>query len=163
MNLVIHRIFIKNTESNNDDVVLNPNLQIKKYTFLIVDDEFFIRSSVKRVITSYLKSLNENINLETIEACDGVECIMALYIAKKKKLKIDAIISDETMPFISGSYSSKIIDELISKGSLNNIKMFVSTALSHTNISSYFSKVVKKIFSKPLDKTVIQEILQNIK
>jgi len=158
MKLVVHNITFKNTEKDN-----NPNLQIKNYTFLIVDDEFFIRSSVKRVITSYLKSLKENINLEIIEACDGVECIMALYMAKNKKLKIDAIISDETMPFISGSYSSKIIDELISKGSLNNIKMFVSTALSHTNISSYFSKVVKKIFSKPLDKTVIQEILQNIK
>ena len=157
MNLEVNHIIIKNNENNS-----NSNLEFKKYTILIVDDEYFIRSSVKRIITSYLKSLNENINLETIEACDGVECIMALYIAKNKKLKIDAIISDETMPCISGSHSSKIIDELISKGNISNVKMFVSTALSHTNINNNFSKVVMKIFSKPLDKTVIKEILQSI-
>ena len=54
-----------------------------------------------------------------------MECLIALYIAKNKKIKIDAIISDETMPFISGSWSSKIIEELISKGSISSTKMFI--------------------------------------
>lgn len=66
------------------------------------------------------------------------------------------------MPFISGSLSSKIIDELVSKGSISDIKMVISTALSHTNIAGNYSKIVKKIYSKPLDKNLIQEILNSV-
>jgi len=134
----------------------------KTYTFLVVDDELYIRSAVKRVIISQIKTLTDSINLQIIEACDGVECILAVYLAKIKKVRIDAIISDETMAFITGSHSSKILEELISKGSLDHIKMYISTALSHTNIRNNFSKIVKKIYSKPLDKNVIQDILKDI-
>ena len=114
------------------------------------------------MLTSNIKNSKKNITLRVIEACDGIECLLALYIAKSKKIRIDAIISDETMPFITGSHSSKIIDELISKEYLSDVKMFVSTALSHTNISGNYSKIVKRIYSKPLDKNFIQEILDCI-
>jgi len=135
----------------------------KHYTFLLVDDEHYIRSAVKRVIISVLKNCNDNIKLEFIEASDGIECILALYIAKNKKRKIDAIISDETMPFISGSHTSKIIEEIISKGNLGSINnMYISSALNNPNMINNYSQVVKKIFSKPLNKNVIQEIMQNI-
>ena len=100
-----------------------------------------------------------------MEASDGMECLLALYVAKNKKIRIDAIISDETMPFITGSHLSKIIDDLISKGSLSSlsdIKMYISTALSHTNIHGMYSKIVRKIYSKPLDKNLIQEIIDNV-
>ena len=148
-----HFNFNENQEQKND---------YKKYTFIVVDDELFRRSAIKWVISSTLKSLNKNINVSIIEACDGMECILALYLAKNKKQKIDAIISDETMPFISGSFSSKIISDLISRESLINVTMFISTALSHTNISGSYSNIVKKIYSKPMDKQMIQEILDSI-
>jgi len=133
----------------------------KKYVFLIVDDEAFIRSAVKRVITAEFKSLNQNIDLNIVEAADGIECLIALYLSKNMNIKIDAIISDETMPFISGSYCSKIINEVVSNGGLKNVNMFISTALSDTNIQNNYSKVVKKIFTKPIDRNSIKEIIKN--
>ena len=114
------------------------------------------------MLSSQLKSSHEHIHLNIIEACDGIECILALYLAQQKKMRVDAIISDETMPFISGSFSSKIIAELVSNACLKDTKMFISTALSHTNISNNFSKIVRRIYSKPMDKTVMQDILKEI-
>ena len=133
INLVVSRFKFNENEGSE-----------KKYTIVIVDDEMFIRGAIKWVIVSNLKNCTKNINLDIIEASDGMECVLALYLAWKKKIKIDAIISDETMPFISGSYSSKIIEELTSKGSLSDVKMFISTAISHTNIKGIYSKVVNK-------------------
>ncbi len=88
---------------------------------------------------------------------------MALYIANNLNVKIDAIISDETMPFISGSFSSQIINSIIDRGILKEVKMFISTALSHTNIKNNYSKVVKKIYSKPINKNNISDIIQNLR
>ena len=140
----------------------NNNEDKKKFVFLIVDDEAFIRSAMKRVITTEFKSLNQNIDLNIVEAADGLECLLALYLSKNMNVKIDAIISDETMPFISGSYCSKIINEVVSNGCLKNVSMYISTALSDTNIQNNYSKVVRKIFAKPIDRNSIKEIIKNI-
>ncbi len=67
------------------------------------------------------------------------------------------------MPFISGSYSSHIIDSVIDRGILKEVKMFISTAVSHTNIKKSYSKVVNKIYSKPIDKNNIMDIIKNLK
>ena len=99
---------------------------------------------MKRVLSGGFKALNKNIELIIVEANDGIEGILALYLASNKNLKIDCIISDETMPFISGSFFSKILSDIISKGSIKDIKMFISTALNETSIKDNFSKCVKK-------------------
>ena len=133
----------------------------KKLTFLIVDDEAFIRSATKRVIINELKNLNECIDLTIVEAGDGIECLLALYLYNKNNIKFDAVISDETMPYISGSYLSKIIYELVSKGPMNEIKMFISTSLINANINNY-SNIVKKIYAKPIDKSSVKDLLKVI-
>ncbi len=56
----------------------------------------------------------------------------------------------------------RIIDQLITKESLKDVKMFISTALSHTNIQGNYSKIVKKIFSKPIEKNSIKEIIESL-
>jgi len=117
---------------------------------------------MKRAITSEFKTLNQNIELTIIEANDGIEGLLALYLASNKNIKIDCIISDETMPFISGSFFSKILSDLVSKGSLKDIKMFMSTALNETSIKDNYSKSVKKIYSKPLDKNSVKDIIKII-
>jgi len=66
------------------------------------------------------------------------------------------------MPFISGSQSSKIIDELISKGCLGKVNMYIATALNQSNLIDNYTKVVKKVISKPINKNDIQEIVQNL-
>jgi len=138
----------------------NELVEVKKYTVLIVDDEIFIRNAMKRVFSVEFKALNKNIELTIIEANDGIEGLLALYLASNKNIKIDCIISDETMPFISGSFFSKILSDIVSKGSLKDIKMFISTALNETSIKDNYSKSVKKIYSKPLDKNSVKEIIK---
>ncbi len=91
-------------------------------------------NSIKRVLKAMFDELRENIELFIVEAYDGMECLIALYLAAKANLRVNAIISDETMPFISGSYSSKIIERLIQNGKFIGLKMFISTALSPGNI-----------------------------
>ena len=143
---------------------LNKNLEVtvEKYVFLVVDDETFIRSAVRRVIISELKLVNKYIDVMIIEANDGLECLLAINLLNKMNININAIISDETMPFISGSHCSYIIDELLSKGTLKEVNMFISTALNEENIIGKYSHVVKKVYSKPLNKNSIKDILKQI-
>jgi len=65
------------------------------------------------------------------------------------------------MPYISGSYLSKIVYELVSKGPMNEIKMFISTSLVDANINNY-SKIIKKIYVKPIDKSSVKDLLKVI-
>jgi len=117
---------------------------------------------MKRVFSGEFKALNKNIELTIIEANDGIEGLLVLYLASNKNLKIDCIISDETMPFISGSFFSKILSDIVSKGTLKNIKMFISTALNESSIKDNYSKSVNKIYSKPLDKNSVKDIIKMI-
>ena len=143
---------------------LNKNLEVtvEKYVFLVVDDETFIRSAVRRVIISELKLVNKYIDVMIIEANDGLECLLAINLLNKMNININAIISDETMPFISGSHCSHIIDELLSKEALKEVNMFISTALNDENTIGKYSNVVKKVYSKPLNKNSIKDILKQI-
>ena len=146
------------------NIELNQNTEVtaEKYVFIVVDDETFIRSAVRRVITTELKSTNKYIDLTIIEADDGLECLLALYLANKMNIKINAIISDETMPFISGSQSSKIIEDLISRGTINKVNMFISTALNDSITIGKYSQIVKKVYPKPLNKNSVNDILKQI-
>ena len=136
------------------------NDEIIEATFIIVDDEFMIRNSIKRVILKQFKDTKQNIKCNIIEACDGLECIMALYIANIKQIKIDAIISDETMNYVSGSYCSKILECLEKQGKFAKTPMFISSALIDAELIERYSSVVVKIYSKPLDNTSINDLLK---
>jgi len=157
----VNSIFEIKLQSNNFQYNKETEGEPQKYIFLIVDDEAMIRSAMKRVITNEFKSLSHNIDLTIIEANDGMECILAIYLARQMNLAIDGIISDETMPFISGSYCSKIILELISNGVIKDINMFISTSLTDSNLIENYSKVVKKIFPKPINKSNVRDLINN--
>ncbi len=117
---------------------------------------------MKRVISNKFKDLKLNVELNLVEACDGLECVIGLYLATTHQIKINGIISDETMKYMSGSYSSKIIHELVKNGIFPDVPMFISTALSHTNIENKYSAVVKRIYSKPIDKINASDIIENL-
>ena len=130
---------------------------------LIIDDEAFIRSSLIRIITNELKTKNECLDLTIVEACDGIECLLAIYLFHKNNIKFNALISDETMPYISGSFLSKIIYDLVSKGAIEEINMFISTGLMiDNNIINNYSKIVKKVYPKPIDKDSVKDLLKQI-
>lgn len=136
------------------------NIKRTQIGILVVDDEEIIRKSVLRLLNNYCK--DKNIELLTIEANDGVEAILALYLAKKKNIIINFIISDETMNFMNGSFSSTIIEKLVSLNIIRDLSMYISTAYGNTVDKSKFSSSVKNIYSKPLELKMVKEMFSNI-
>ena len=129
---------------------------------LIIDDEAFIRSSLIRIITNEFKTKNECLDLTIVEACDGIECLLAIYLFHKNNIKFNALICDETMPYISGSFLSKIIYDLVSKGVIEETNMFISTGLTDKDLINNYSKIVKKVYPKPIDKNDVKDLLKQI-
>jgi len=123
---------------------------------IIVDDEYMIRNSMKRLITNQFS--DDNIEVVIIEANDGIECLLAIYLANINQVKLDFIITDENMNYINGSYASEIIKTVIKSGKFQDIPIFMSTALGK-NITDSKPSIIKKVFSKPMDKNSIRELL----
>jgi len=123
---------------------------------IIVDDEYLIRNSMKRLITSHFS--DDNIEVVIIEANDGIECLLAIYLANINQVKIDFIITDENMNYINGTYASEIIKTIIKNGKFQDIPIFMSTAIGKNIIVSK-PHIIKKVFSKPMDKNSIRELL----
>ncbi len=136
------------------------NLSSRRFIkILIVDDDYIIRNSINRILLKEIKERFVNVELLIIEATDGVETLLALYLAKIHNFKIDAIISDENMNFMSGSSSAKIVEGFVKNNSISDISFYIVSAIDTSQAGNY---PVKKIFSKPIDKRGIGEILNDI-
>ncbi len=109
-----------------------------------------------------MKENFQDIDLVLIEANDGVECLLALYIAGIQNIKIYLIVSDENMNFLSGCATSKIIKGLIISEIIPDIPFYIVTALGQNFNLEKYPNNVRKIYSKPIDKISIVEILKTI-
>ncbi len=130
-----------------------------KITIVIVDDEKIVRNSLIRLINNYFK--DKQVNLNMIECNDGIELLVTVYISFLKNIHVDLIISDENMRVISGGFSSKIWYSLLAQNIIREIPMYIITAIgSNTNKDNY-SKIVKKIISKPIDSKNVSNLLSD--
>ncbi len=126
---------------------------------IIVDDESIIRNAMKKIITSILKK--NKIEGVIIEAVDGIECLFALYMANLNQIKIEFIISDENMNYLSGVESFTIISRLIKENKLISVPLFLSTSYdSNSQEKNLMKGLVKKVFSKPINKQNIEDIFR---
>jgi len=123
---------------------------------LIVDDEYMIRNAMIRLFKSQINNKNQEVCF--IEANDGIEGLLAIYLANLKQIKIDFVITDENMNYINGSYATEIIKTVIKNGKFQDIPIFMSTAIDKNYIEEK-QGIVKKVFSKPMDKNSIRELL----
>jgi len=123
---------------------------------LIVDDEYMIRNAMIRLFKNQINNKNQEVCF--IEANDGIECLLAIYLANLKQIKIDFVITDENMNYINGSYATEIIKNVINDGKFQDIPIFMSTALGKNNFDGK-QGILKKVFSKPMDKNSIRELL----
>ena len=130
----------------------------KRFVIIIVDDEYIIRNSMKRLFTSVL---NDYYNLEIvfIEANDGLECIFSVYLATLHQLQIDFVITDENMNYMNGSCAAKIIKNLVQNKKIIDFPIFMSSAIG--NNSNDNLSCIKKVYTKPVDKNNLKEILTN--
>ena len=145
------------------NIISNPNSNFSNYPktttihVIIVDDEYMIRNAMKRLITNQLKN-KDHIELIIIEANDGIECLLAIYLATINQIKIDFIITDENMTYINGTFASEIIKTVVKNGKFQDVPIFMATALGKNIIDSR-PDIIKKVFSKPMDKNSIRELL----
>ena len=135
------------------------NKEKRGLKILIVDDEKMIRNAIKRIILKQLNLYYDNLEIDIIEALDGIEALSVIYLAKLHNVVIDFIISDENMPFISGSYFSHAFEYGIKQGFFTPIPIFIATALGNNFNLNIYSSIVRKVYSKPLDSQSILEIL----
>jgi signal transduction histidine kinase len=124
---------------------------------IVVDDEDLTRRSAIRQLNKFISVRDLNINV--IEAADGIECIYYIYQSFKKNLKIRYIISDENMNFLNGSYCSEIIYKIFKTKDLGKINFYLLSAYENMNVRNYLG--VKKVFTKPLTSQNLADVFED--
>ncbi len=151
-----------NTFSINESVMTNSlsntnNNEIIK--IMVVDDEKLIRKSTMNVLNSYFSKCEKNINIE--ECSDGVECLFKIYESLKTGEKYEWILIDQTMNFLNGNTTAKIIKDLIKDNILYPIDITLVTSYEISSLSREFLSVFDRIFSKPISRNVLKNIFEN--
>jgi signal transduction histidine kinase len=140
-------------------IVSNNNLEAK-YNIIVVDDDIVIRQAAIRLLQKSFKE--KNLSVRLLEASDGIECLYMYYNLVKDGKTISFVLSDETMIYINGSYASQILDNISSHKNINRVPFYILTAYENLAIGSC-KEAVNGIFTKPLRKQYIEELLNNFK
>jgi signal transduction histidine kinase/CheY-like chemotaxis protein len=131
---------------------------LPKNYVIVVDDEMVIRQSTIRLLYSVFKELNYNTSI--IEASDGMECLYHYYSHVKEGKNVAFILSDETMMYMDGSSSAAIMKKVVKGRGLQCVPFYILTAYENL---SYDFESVERVFTKPLRKQNIEQIINNIR
>jgi hypothetical protein len=118
--------YFNNTNIKSNKISDNNIPRIESKNIIVADDEIFTRLSTIRTLKRISKSLGLNLNI--LEAEDGLETIYLVYKAFSSGSKISLIFSDESMSFIDGVKSSNIIKDILEKKKLPEIPFYLITA-----------------------------------
>jgi len=141
-------------DNSIDSNSLNFNLELR---ILVVDDEDLIRRSHVNIIKKYCKKEKLNVIIE--EACDGADCLYKLYLGFLKGIKYDLILTDETMNFMNGGFTAKIIKSLIEGNILQDIKIILITSYEINIIEKSKScEGIDHVYNKPLNDNTLENI-----
>jgi two-component SAPR family response regulator len=106
------------------------------------------------------KSLNLNINI--LEAEDGIETIYLIYKALNSGSKISMIFSDENMSFMNGIRSSLIVKEIVEKKKLTEIPFYLVTAYEGNLFEKLSCTYITKIINKPIARNEANDIIKKV-
>ena len=140
--------------------------EVVRLVIIIVDDEELLRKSSIRVIDNFFKSIrNKAIELLIYEAEDGIECLYTIYYLNNNNLKIDFILMDETMRYMSGCEASCIIDKYISMNIISSTDLYILSAYDISFLTEKYStnRRVKKVLNKPLSNDIVKHLFEKIK
>jgi signal transduction histidine kinase/CheY-like chemotaxis protein len=130
------------------------------YNVIVVDDETIIRQATMRLLYKSFKEKNISINI--LEASDGLECLYIYYNYIKNGKAVSFILSDETMVYMNGSNTAQVLGNISKSKNIEHSPFYILTA--YENLVLGFGKnVIDDVFSKPLRKQYIDEIVKNIK
>jgi CheY-like chemotaxis protein len=148
----IVKTFILDNTFDSNSFIHNIDLRI-----LVVDDEDLIRRSHINIIKKYCKK--EKVDMVIEEACDGADCLHKIYMGFLKGIKYDLILTDETMNFMNGGFTAKIIKSLIKKNILKDMKIIMITSYEINIIENSKSCVgIDHVFNKPLNTNILENI-----
>jgi len=141
----------------------NKSINNKCLRILLVDDESFIRRSQINVLKKYCKK--EDINVSIDEASDGAECLYKIYQNNLKGSNYDLIFTDETMNFMNGLITGKIIKSLLRDNIINNnLKIIMITSYEASIIENAdTNKDIDYVFSKPLSMNFIDSLFKDLR
>jgi signal transduction histidine kinase len=163
-----HNVLSKNkTLRPSSQIIIKEEDQPKPFEYshlknciniIVTDDEIFTRQSSVRVLKSIASEMNININI--IEAQDGVETIFIFYKCISQGVRIAMIVSDENMNFMNGTKTYDVLSEILEKKNLNKINFNLLTALDNNAFDiKYRSQEDFNIVSKPLTRDMARTIL----
>lgn len=152
--------FSSNLILNKFSRISNDFNDLTTFNIIVVDDEILTRLSTIRTLKIIFKTLNLNVNI--IEAEDGIETIFYVYKSCCNGYKISLILSDENMNFMNGIRSSAIIKEILNKKKMGEIPFYLVTAYDSSVIDKSESCNVTKILEKPLNSKIASKILKNL-
>lgn len=127
---------------------------------IVVDDEIFTRQSTIRIISSLSKELKLNLNI--LEAEDGIEMLYLIYKAPIMGAKISLVISDENMNFLNGINSCNILKDVLDKKKLADIPFYLVSSFDGIMLDSKSSINLKKVLEKPLERKEALNILKSL-
>jgi CheY-like chemotaxis protein len=126
----------------------------KQYSVLIADDEVITRKSTIRLIKNFSKAYSINVNF--IEANDGIECLYKYYKCLRSGKRICLIISDQYMDYMNGATSAKTIYEIMKCTNFTHVPFFLVTA--YESFMSEENSGIDGIYTKPLTKKNLEDI-----
>jgi CheY-like chemotaxis protein len=130
-----------------------------KHNIIVVDDDIVIRQASIRLLHKVFK--DKKLSVKILEAADGIECLNIYYEYLKDGRNISFIISDETMMYMNGTYASQILENISNHKNITHVPYYILSAYENLSLGSD-KKEVNGIFTKPLRKQYIEEILNNI-
>jgi len=148
-----------------DKIYRNPSLFSKKIYFrkvLVIDDEFLIRSTVKRYFTK-INISQQIIDYTIFEASNVFEAINIIYSMYLEKKYIDFIIIDEQMPYIKGSHMISMFKLIASENNFCDIKFVSYSAFNTKEIKEIIKeKGADYIINKPASFNEFYDIINDL-
>jgi signal transduction histidine kinase len=123
---------------------------------ILVDDEVLPRQATLRLIRKFFE--NRNVNVNVLEGNDGIDCLALFYKAVQNKVKIDFILSDETMSLLNGVDCATLLKKIYSDKVIEPIPFFILTA--YESIGCF--EGVKLTFTKPMNENKLKVIFETI-
>jgi signal transduction histidine kinase len=131
-----------------------------KMFIIIVDDEQMTRLSNIRLFSEIA---TRDVDINILEAEDGIECLYFLFLCNKKGIKVSAIFSDQTMNYLDGSCTLSNINKLIAKKAICEVPFYILTAYEdESTLVLLRDSSPKEIFTKPFKRKIAEKIVAEL-
>lgn len=133
---------------------------------IIIDDDYFCRKSLEKVIHSSLKKFRiadyKIISLK--DGCELISVVIDLHI-KSKISCLKLIISDENMTYLNGSDSLRVVEAILFKISIRPISSVIITAIEEAEALRELQLKAKcmTVLKKPVSSASLVSIFEKVK